>query len=86
MGDEGGGITEEQMEHMRKAMEMAKKTKENFNQSFRFFQEKGIISHTIFKEGHPSHTIVNVAHGEKVDMIVIGSRGLSGFKKYSWEV
>lgn len=82
LGDEGGGITEEQMEHMRKAMEMAKKDKKKIlTKASDFFKKKGIMSHTIFKEGHPSHTIVNVAHEENVDMIVIGSRGLSGLKK-----
>lgn len=82
LGDEGGSVTEEQMENMRKAMEMAKKDKKKIlSKASEFFKKKGIISRTIFKEGHPSHTIINVAHEEKVDMIVIGSRGLSGLKK-----
>lgn len=47
----------------------------------KIFEEKKIKTRTIIKEGHPSHTIVNVASEEGFDMIVIGSRGLGGLEK-----
>ncbi len=47
----------------------------------KLYEEKNINARTIFIEGHPSHTIVETAHEEGFDMIVIGSRGLSGLKK-----
>ena len=46
-----------------------------------FLKEKGINARTIFKEGHPAETIVEVGCGEGFDFIVIGSRGLGGLKK-----
>ncbi len=46
-----------------------------------FFEKKGINARTIFKEGHPAETIVEVGCGEEFDFIVIGSRGLGGLKK-----
>ena len=48
----------------------------------KFLEGKNIKTRTILKEGHPSHTIVNVAKDEKFDMIVLGSRGFGGLKKY----
>ncbi len=45
------------------------------------FEKKNIKARTILKQGHPSDTIVKVAAEERVDMIVMGSRGLGGFKK-----
>ncbi len=46
-----------------------------------FFEEKKISVKTILKNGHPAHVIVNTAHEEKFDMIVIGCRGLGGLKR-----
>ncbi len=50
-------------------------------EALKFFEEKGIKARTIFKEGHPAETIVEVGCGENFDFIVIGSRGLGGLKK-----
>jgi len=36
---------------------------------------------TIYEKGHPSSKIINTAYNEEVDMIFIGNRGMSGFKK-----
>ena len=46
-----------------------------------YFKEKSINARTIYKEGHPAETIVEVGCGEEFDFIVIGSRGLGGLKK-----
>ncbi|MDY6827222.1 MAG: universal stress protein [Bacillota bacterium] len=46
-----------------------------------FLEGKGIKARTIFKEGQPAETIVEVGCGEGFDFIVIGSRGLGGLKK-----
>lgn len=40
-----------------------------------------IKAKTLVLEGHPADTIVKVAENEKVDLIVIGTRGMSFMKK-----
>jgi nucleotide-binding universal stress UspA family protein len=40
----------------------------------------GIEIETLLLQGYPSRLIVDAAKSEKVDLIVIGSRGLSGIK------
>lgn len=47
----------------------------------KIIEGKNIKARTVLKEGYPADTIVSVAHEEGFDMIVIGSRGLSGLKK-----
>ncbi len=79
---EGHVPTEKEMEKFRKMQEEHKNERKKILQdALKLFQEKNINARTIYKEGHPSHTIVETAHKEGFDMIVIGSRGLSGFKK-----
>ncbi len=46
------------------------------------FEEKQIKVKTVSKEGHPADTICHVASEIGCDLIVIGSRGLSGLKKW----
>ena len=59
-----------------------KKEREKILQrALKFFEEKGIKARTIYKQGHPAKTIVEVGCGEGFDFIVIGSRGLGGLKK-----
>jgi nucleotide-binding universal stress UspA family protein len=50
--------------------------------SAKFLKENNVKTKTILKEGHPSQTIVNVAKEEGFDMIILGSRGLGGLKKF----
>jgi nucleotide-binding universal stress UspA family protein len=40
----------------------------------------GIEIETILAKGHPSRIIVDTAKARNIDLIVIGSKGLSGFK------
>jgi|LDZT01.1.fsa_nt_gi nucleotide-binding universal stress UspA family protein len=77
------GITPEQMEHFQKMMEGQKKERKKIlSKASRFLEERNIKTRTILIEGHPSHTIVNVAKDEGFDMIVLGNRGLGGLKKF----
>ena len=79
---EGHVPTETEMKRFRKMQEDHKsERKKILADALKLFEEKNINARTIYKEGHPSHTIVETAHQEGFDMIVIGSRGLSGFKK-----
>ncbi len=76
-------ITAEQMENFEKMMEENKKESEKIlSKAAKFLENKNIRTRTILKEGHPSHTIVNVAKEGGFDMIVLGSRGLGGLKKF----
>jgi len=50
-------------------------------EALKFLKEKNIEARAICKEGHPSHTIVNIGYEEKFDLIVVGSRGFSGLQK-----
>ena len=75
-------ITKEDMERFKKLQEEHKEeSKKILLEALKFFEEKNIKARIIFKEGHPSHTIVSVGREEGFDMIVIGSRGLSSLKK-----
>lgn len=79
---EGHVPTEEEMERFRNMQEEHKiERKKILEDALKLFEEKNIDARTILKEGHPSHTIVETAHEEGFDMIIIGSRGLGGFRK-----
>ena len=76
-------ISAEQMKNFEKMMEEHKKEREKMvSKAAKFLEEKNIKTRKILKEGHPSHTIVNVAKDEGFDMIVMGSRGLGGLQKF----
>lgn len=80
--DEGSSLNKEQLDQFQKIREKDKDKRKNILlDALKFFEDKGIKARTIFKEGHPSHTITKVAEGEGFDMIVIGSRGLGGLNK-----
>ncbi len=71
-------ISKDFKEWQEKYKEEAKKI---LSKALDFFEAKSIKTRTIFKEGHPSSNIINVASEEGVDMIVLGSRGMGGLKK-----
>jgi len=80
--DEGSSISKEQMNQFQKLREEDKDKRKNILlEALKLFEDKGLKARTIFKEGHPSHTIIKVAEEEGFDMIVIGSRGLGGLNK-----
>jgi len=69
-------------ESIRWIMQEHKKEGERIlSEALKFIKGKNIKARTILKEGHPADTIVSIAHEERFDMIVIGSRGLGGLKK-----
>jgi len=71
----------EQMESIRRlTKEHQEERKKMLSKALKFFKGKNIKARTILKEGHPANTIVKVAHEEGFDMIVIGSRGVSGMQ------
>jgi len=61
--------------------EDAEKREKILQEALTIFEQKDIKARTILKKGHPSSTIMSVASEEGFDLIVMGSRGLSGFKK-----
>lgn len=57
------------------------KRKQVLQEALEVFEKKNIKARTILKKGHPPTAIMGVVNEEGFDMIFIGSRGLSGFKK-----
>ena len=43
---------------------------------------KGVEVETHARKGHPAEVIIEVAKQEQADLIVVGSRGLTGIKRY----
>jgi nucleotide-binding universal stress UspA family protein len=43
---------------------------------------KGVEAETHAREGHPAEVIIDIANQEQADLIVVGSRGLTGIKRY----
>jgi nucleotide-binding universal stress UspA family protein len=79
---EGYSITAEDLERF-KAMDNKEKEKRKkvLEDAEEFFTGKGLSIKKIFKEGHPSETIAEVAREGGYDIVVLGSRGLGGLKK-----
>jgi len=74
--------SQEDMEKFRRIQEKNKnERKKILEEALNYFTEKGINARTVFKEGHPAETIVEVGCGEGFDFIIIGNRGLGGLKK-----
>jgi nucleotide-binding universal stress UspA family protein len=73
-------------EHLnRQAKELREQEKDRSNQVLAeaagFFAEKNITVKTILKQGRAADKIVSISADEGYDLIVLGSRGLSGLKK-----
>jgi len=45
-------------------------------------QKAGFEAKTVVVHGHPSHEIVKVAEAERADLVVVGSRGLTGTTRF----
>lgn len=76
-------ITAEHMKIFEKMIEEQKKDRRKIlSKALKLFKEKNIKARTMLKEGHPPHVIVNIAQNEGFDIIIIGSEGLSGLKKF----
>ncbi len=79
---EGKAPTKDDLEQFNKIQEDHKNERKNdLQKAVKYFEDNNLHVRGIFKEGHPSHIIVETASEEGFDMIVIGSRGIGGFKK-----
>ncbi len=75
-------ITPDLITQYQQMLEEDKKKKEKMLlEAKKIFQQRNIKTRTIFKEGIPSETIIQIAKEEEIDVIVISSRGLGGLKK-----
>lgn len=48
----------------------------------KYAEEKGIKATPLILEGHPAETIVKIACEQKVDLIIMGTRGASFMRKF----
>ena len=75
-------LTEDLTRQLREFNEQEKeKSKKILSEAAILFANKNIKVNTILKEGSAAETIVSVASEEGFDIVVLGSRGLSGLKK-----
>lgn len=44
-------------------------------------EKNGLEIKTVMKRGHPAETIIKYASDNEIDLIIMGTRGLGGFKK-----
>jgi nucleotide-binding universal stress UspA family protein len=44
--------------------------------------ETGFKARPLFLRGHMAETIVGAANRKRVDLVIVGSRGLTGVKRY----
>ena len=65
------------IENLEKSKQKGKNTLKELAESFDQKVE------TIFKEGDPGHEIIRVAEEEKADLIVLGTHGYTGWKKFT---
>lgn len=59
-----------------------KEGEEILQEAVKVFEAFDLKPKTILKRGHPSSTIIKIASENNFDLIVVGKRGLSGFKKF----
>lgn len=78
--DSGGGSMPEEMK-----VKFEKSKREEgekiLQEAVKVFKEMNLEPTIILKKGHPSNEIVKVASEGDFDLVVLGNRGLSGFKK-----
>ncbi|MFP3822265.1 universal stress protein, partial [Bacillus sp. SIMBA_008] len=43
--------------------------------------ESGVNAESLYVQGEPAHQILNIAKEQHFNLIVVGSRGISGFKE-----
>jgi nucleotide-binding universal stress UspA family protein len=55
-------------------------SQERLDETAARLREQGLAIETVFVSATPSHTILQAAEAHAVDLIVIGTRGLSGFE------
>lgn len=66
-------------EHEKKLEDEGKNILEN---GLKYTKSKAIEAESFLAKGHPSEEIARIANEEKYDLVVMGSRGLSGIKAF----
>ncbi len=81
-GSRDYALTEKDNEYICKLLEEEKEDRKRIlEDAVKFMKDRNVNARAILEEGHPAHTIVNLASQEGFDMIIMGSRGLGGLKK-----
>lgn len=79
---EGYSPSREEMSHLVDLENQKRQEKDTMlKEAARPFEDLGITVERLIRMGHPAHTITTVADQGNFDMIIIGSRGLGGFRK-----
>ena len=61
---------------------LLKKARAVATQAAERIQKAGFESGIAVVHGHPSHEIVKIAEAERADLVVVGSRGLTGTSRF----
>lgn len=70
------------MDEVEETIDEAEKHYQPFLRELLEYGEKnGVELSTVIKRGHPAETIIKYASDNGIDLIVMGTRGLGGFKK-----
>ncbi|MCW3488573.1 universal stress protein [Dethiobacter alkaliphilus] len=72
----------EQLEYYNQLKHKAKSDSQHIlSEAVKLLESKKLKVNPIFKEGHPATIINKLAEAEGYDIIILGSKGLSGLKK-----
>ena len=75
-------ISDAVLEQLKEDAEKRKEEKkELLIEAAKVFEENGIKANIELKEGHPAQTIVKMVEEEGFELVVLGSRGVSGLKR-----
>ncbi len=75
-------LTQEDLKRFEKIGEQQREERKTLlSEAAKLFEDNNIKVKTLLECGHPAETIAKVASEGNYDMIVIGSRGLGGFRK-----
>jgi len=61
---------------------LLKKARAVAQQAVERIQKAGFEARVAVVHGHPSHEIVSIAEAERADLVVVGSRGLTGTSRF----
>ncbi len=76
-------LTSEDLLHFENIMELEREEKKLvIAEAAKLFEKSKVKTNTMLECGHPAETIARVAAEGNYDMIIIGSRGLGGLKKF----
>ena len=76
-------LTSDDIKHFENILELERKEKNiMLAEAAKLFDEIKVNVNILIESGHPAETIARVAAEGNYDMIIIGSRGLGGLKKF----